>query len=90
MKTVRALLIFCFIVVLSASAIAQFVDVNVEISNERMPEKERNDLKTLEQILPPYFENYDWIDNKYGIQIPFSIRFFHQYFRLLCIYANSR
>lgn len=77
-KTVRALLTFCFIAVLSANAIAQFVDVTAEISSERMSEKERNDLRTLEQMLPPYFENYDWIDNKYGIQIPFSIRFFPQ------------
>ncbi len=77
-KTIKTLLIFCFTVVLSTNAIAQFVDVTVEISNERMPEKERNDLKTLEQMLPSYFENYDWIDNKYGIQIPFSLRFFPQ------------
>ncbi len=77
-KTIKVLLIFCLTVVLSTNAIAQFVDVTVEISSERMPEKERNDLKILEQILPSYFENYDWIDNKYGIQIPFSIRFFPQ------------
>lgn len=57
---------------------AQIVDVTVEISIDRMPETERNDLKTLEQLIPPYFENYDWIENTLGIEVPLKISIFPQ------------
>jgi hypothetical protein len=50
--------------------------VNVEISVDRMPEKERNDLKTLEQLIPIYFQNYSWFENNYGIAIPVKISMF--------------
>jgi hypothetical protein len=55
---------------------AQFNDVKVEISVDRMPEKERNDLKTLEQLIPLYFQNYNWFENTYGIEIPIKISMF--------------
>jgi hypothetical protein len=55
---------------------AQFTEVNVEISVDRMPEKERNDLKTLEQLIPIYFQNYSWFENNYGIAIPVKISMF--------------
>jgi hypothetical protein len=55
---------------------AQFTEVNVEISVDRMPEKERNDLKTLEQLIPIYFQNYSWFENNYGIAIPIKISMF--------------
>jgi len=59
-------------------ASAQIVDVTAEISVDRMPETERNNLKTLEQLIPPYFENYDWIENTYGIEVPLKISIFPQ------------
>jgi hypothetical protein len=43
-----------------------------------MSEKERVDLKTLEQMIPPYFENFTWIENTYGIQIPLKINLYPQ------------
>lgn len=55
---------------------AQFIEVKVEISIDRMPEKERNDLKTLEQLIPLYFQNYNWFENTYGIGIPIKISMF--------------
>jgi hypothetical protein len=55
---------------------AQFTEVSVEISVDRMPEKERNDLKTLEQLIPIYFQNYSWFENNYGIAIPIKISMF--------------
>lgn len=59
-------------------ASAQIVDVTAEISVDRMPETERNNLKTLEQLIPRYFENYDWIENTYGIEVPLKISIFPQ------------
>ncbi len=55
---------------------AQFAEVSVEISIDRMPEKERNDLKTLEQLIPIYFQNYNWFENTYRIAIPIRISMF--------------
>ncbi|HCL00058.1 MAG TPA: hypothetical protein DHW42_08155 [Candidatus Marinimicrobia bacterium] len=68
-----------FVVVFFISiASAQIVDVTVEISIDRMPETERNDLKKLEQLIPPYFENYEWIENTLGIEVPLKISIFPQ------------
>jgi len=55
---------------------AQFTEVKIEISVDRMPEKERNDLKNLEQLFPIYFQNYNWFENTYGIGIPIKISMF--------------
>jgi len=68
------LLILCFPII----SFAQFVEVNAEISVERMPEKERADLKVLERLLPAYFESFQWIENSYGMQIPIKISIFPQ------------
>ena len=72
--------IFLLIVTLccSITAFGQFVDVQVNIEIERMSEQERRDLKTFEQQLPAYFENHDWIDNVFGIQLPIKIDIFPQ------------
>ena len=43
-----------------------------------MPEKERADLKTLEQMMPAYFKNFAWFENSYGIDIPLKISMFPQ------------
>lgn len=67
-----------FIFFLLSTIQAQFIDVFVEISIDRMPETERNDLRILKQLIPPYFENYDWIENTYGIEIPMKISMFPQ------------
>jgi hypothetical protein len=75
MKAIKSLAI-ALIFLISSAAFAQFVDVFVEISIDRMPEKERTDLKTLEQMIPFYFENYDWFENSYGIEIPIKISMF--------------
>ncbi len=75
MKVFKILSI-AIIFLLSTLTVAQFVDVFIEISVDRMPEKERNDLKTLEQMIPFYFKNYDWFDNSYGIEIPIKISMF--------------
>ena len=75
MQILRTLFV---ILILSVFVRAQFVDCQAEISIERMPEQERNDLKTLEQMLPTYFESYTWFDNSYGIELPISIRIFPQ------------
>lgn len=64
------------ILLLTPAAVAQFYDVSVEISVDRMPEKERMDLKTLEQMIPYYFESYDWFENTYGIEISLKISMF--------------
>ncbi|HDN59370.1 MAG TPA: DUF4835 family protein [Candidatus Marinimicrobia bacterium] len=56
----------------------QFVDVKVEIITDRLPEKERTELKVLEQQLPGYFENYEWFENKFDIQVPLRIKIFPQ------------
>jgi hypothetical protein len=63
---------------LSSGIQAQFIDVRAEITIDRMPEKERTDLKTLEQMLPSYFENFSWFDNTFGILIPINISVFPQ------------
>ncbi len=67
-----------FIIFMVSTIQAQFIDVFVEISIDRMPETARNDLKILKQLIPPYFENYDWIENTYGIEIPIKISMFPQ------------
>ena len=67
-----------FIIFMLSTIQAQFIDVFVEISIDRMPETERNDLRILKQLIPPYFENYDWIENTYGIEIPMKISMFPQ------------
>lgn len=67
------------VIVLTVSgAFAQFVDVSADIAVDRMAEKERADLKILEQAIPPYFENYAWIENTYGIQLPIKINLYPQ------------
>lgn len=76
MNTGKILFILCIILLLSLLADAQFYDVSAEISIDRMPEKERMDLKTLEQMIPYYFESYDWFENTYGIEIPLKISMF--------------
>lgn len=57
---------------------AQFIDVQVEIKSEQLPQKERMDLQKLAQDLPYYFENFDWIDNVYGMQVPLKINVYPQ------------
>jgi len=76
MNTGKILFILCIILLLSLLADAQFYDVSAEISIDRMPEKERMDLKTLEQMIPYYFESYDWFENTYGIEILLKISMF--------------
>lgn len=76
MKPGKRILVGMLLSLLIVSGFAQFHDVTVEISVDRMPEKERMDLKTLEQTLPAYFENYEWFDNTYGIEIPVKISIF--------------
>lgn len=78
MSISKSILLSVFVSIFVASVSAQFVDVNVEISADRLKEKERNDLKTLELQLPQYFESYQWIDDSYGMKIPLSIRLFPQ------------
>jgi len=72
-KNLQILNVILFLSIITA---AQFHDVSVEISVDRMPEKERMDLKTLEQMIPYYFESYDWFENTYGIEIPIKISMF--------------
>ncbi|MDD5765665.1 MAG: DUF4835 family protein [Candidatus Marinimicrobia bacterium] len=67
-----------FVLIFAVQATPQFTNVTVEISTDRMPEKERGDLKTLEQLIPAYFKNYTWIENSYGIDIPLKISMFPQ------------
>lgn len=67
---------FLIIIFLLNAVLAQFPEVTVEISVDRMPEKERADLKTLEQKIPYYFEGYEWFENTYGIEIPLKISMF--------------
>ncbi|MFH1250296.1 MAG: DUF4835 family protein [bacterium] len=76
MKSGKVSFIFIAILLLVIVADAQFYDVSVEISIDRMPEKERMDLKTLEQMIPYYFESYDWFENTYGLEIPLKISMF--------------
>jgi hypothetical protein len=75
MKSLKILSSLIFMLTFSLLC-AQFTEVNVEISVDRMPEKERNDLKTLEQLIPIYFQNYSWFENNYGIAIPVKISMF--------------
>ncbi|MFA4838621.1 MAG: DUF4835 family protein [Candidatus Neomarinimicrobiota bacterium] len=67
-----------FVLIFAVQATPQFTNVTVEISTDRMPEKERADLKTLEQMMPVYFKNFTWIENSYGIDIPLKISLFPQ------------
>jgi len=67
---------FLIIIFLLNAVLAQFPEVTVEISVDRMPEKERADLKTLEQKIPYYFEGYEWFENTYGVEIPLKISMF--------------
>lgn len=76
MKQRKAILAWCLLPLFITTTVAQFYDVTVEISVDRMPEKERMDLKTLEQMIPYYFENYEWFENNYGIEIPIKISMF--------------
>jgi hypothetical protein len=75
MKSLKILSSLIFMLTFSLLC-AQFTEVSVEISVDRMPEKERNDLKTLEQLIPIYFQNYSWFENNYGIAIPIKISMF--------------
>jgi len=79
MKKTKSFLLI-IILLLASGLSAQFVDMQVEISVDRMPEKERADLETLRQALPAYFENYEWIENSYDIQIPLKINLYPQSF----------
>ena len=76
MNSGKIYFIFISILMLASVADAQFYDVSVEISVDRMPEKERMDLKTLEQMIPYYFESHDWFENTYGIEIQLKISMF--------------
>jgi len=76
MNSGKIAFIFVTILLLASVADAQFYDVSAEISVDRMPEKERMDLKTLEQMIPYYFENHDWFENTYGIEISLKISMF--------------
>lgn len=76
MNSGKIAFIFVTILLLASVADAQFYDVSAEISVDRMPEKERMDLKTLEQMIPYYFESYDWFENTYGIEISLKISMF--------------
>ena len=78
MEKNKLLLVTFVILIAVLGAQAQFVEVSVDISVDRMPEKERTDLKVLEQAIPPYYENYAWIENTYGIQIPLKLNFYPQ------------
>lgn len=78
MEKNKLLLVTFVILIAVLGAQAQFVEVSVDISVDRMPEKERTDLKVLEQAIPPYYENYAWIENTYGIQIPLKANFYPQ------------
>jgi len=57
---------------------AQFVNTSVEMHFERLAEQERIDIKTLESQLPGYFDNYNWLENIYGMQIQLRIDLFPQ------------
>ncbi|MDD5062530.1 MAG: DUF4835 family protein [Candidatus Marinimicrobia bacterium] len=78
MKQLKPFLLAVVVLLLVSGAFAQFVEVQVEISVDRLPEKERADLKMLEQAIPAYFENYNWIENVFGIQIPLRISIYPQ------------
>lgn len=78
MKKVKYIRLAVIVMLIASSLLAQFVEVNVEIAVDRLPEKERTDLKMLEQAIPPYFENFNWIENTYGIQIPLKISLYPQ------------
>lgn len=78
MRKVKFFVFLFFSLSTFLNAFAQFIDVQVEITTERMPEKERVDLATLEKMIPAYFESYEWIENSYGIQIPLRIQIFPQ------------
>jgi len=75
MKSLKILSSLIFMLTCSL-LFAQFTEVSVEIAVDRMPEKERNDLKTLEQLIPIYFQNSNWFENTYGIAIPIKISMF--------------
>lgn len=64
--------------IFTTTLLSQFVEVQVDIAVERMPELERSDLKTLTGLLKSYYENYDWIENSYGMQIPLRLNIFPQ------------
>ncbi|MBO8131684.1 MAG: DUF4835 family protein [Candidatus Marinimicrobia bacterium] len=75
MKIIKSVLAMPFLTLL---LFAQFVDVQVEITSDKLPERERADLLVLEQQLPSYFEDYDWIENNFGIEIPLRIKIYPQ------------
>jgi len=78
MKKAKFFRLAVTVMLLAGALPAQFVEVNVEIAVDRLPEKERTDLKMLEQAIPPYFENFNWIENSYGMQIPLKISLYPQ------------
>jgi len=71
-------LLLTILLLISLSAQAQFIEVQVEIAVDRMPQQERSDLMNLSSLIKSYYENYDWIDNSYGMQIPLRINIFPQ------------
>jgi len=78
MKKCKPIQLAMVLLLFLSQIFAQFVDVKVEISVDRMPELERSDLKILEMAIPAYYENYEWIENTYGIQIPLKINIYPQ------------
>ncbi len=78
MKIKQLFLGWLSLFLLCTPLLAQFVEVQGEIKADRLPDKERRDLKTLEQEIPHYYENYNWMDNKYNIQLPIKINIFPQ------------
>lgn len=78
MHRMRGFIVFVVLLIISLPLQAQFIEVQVDIAVDRMPEKERVDLKSLAGLIKSYYENYDWTDNSYGMQIPLRINIYPQ------------
>ncbi len=78
MQSLKLYFLPIIIIVFSITLCAQFSEVNIDIKADKLPQKERYDLKTLQRDLKTYFTNYKWIENTYGIDIPLNINLFPQ------------
>ena len=66
------------LMLLTATIFAQFSKVDIKIEAENLKPQEKSDLAFLEGQIKSYIEDYEWIENKYDIDIPIRINIYVQ------------
>ncbi len=66
------------LMLITANIFAQFNNISVNITAENLKPQEKNDLTVLQDQIKSYVEDFEWIENKYNINLPIRINIYAQ------------